>query len=590
MTNADDIARQRSVHARWLAVLLALVTAALFSRSLPYEFIAYDDNVFVYENPVVRRGLTIEGIRYAFAIHKPSYHPIAYLSHMTDVSLFGLNPAGHRAHSILAHAASAALLLLLLHRITGSVWRAALVASFFALHPLRIESVVWVAERKDVTCMLLMLLTLHAYVSYTRAKLRRAAWYAATVLLFAASLLAKPMAVTLPGVMCLLDYWPLKRFGESGAGSPPAARIIAEKIPFALLALAASWLTVLCQREADAIASFEDAGLMKRASTAIVAYASYVLKFFWPVDLALLYPLRPEIPWGRAAASLVFVVAATAWAIHQRRRRPVVAVGWFWYLGALLPVVGLVQIGSLSMADRYTYLPMIGPVMALVWLASEAAVRLSPRRSLRVAAASLAVAFFAAMTWWQLPYWRDSETLFRRALVVGGDNPVMCFNLGFVLFREDRFAEAAPYFEKAAALDATKLNAWLMLARTLCRVNRLDDALLAAKQARAMSPESAKTWQCVGMSHLLRDELPEAIEALRRARELSQGDSDASVSSQLSIALNRLGMRHAVEGRINEAAALFAEAVAANPSNADAAANLSKARTRLTPTMRGKDE
>lgn len=590
MTTAEDNAWRRSVLARWLAAALALVTITLFARSLPYEFVAYDDDVFVYENPVVKRGLTVEGVRYAFAIHPPSYHPIAYLSHMTDVSLFGLSPAGHRAHSIAAHAASAALLLLLLHRLTGSVWRSAFVAALFAAHPLRVESVVWIAERKDVTCMLLMLLTLHAYVSYARAGVRRRVpWYAATLALFAMSLLAKPMAVTLPGVMILLDYWPLRRFAKPQAGSAgegdlaaaqaapaPLARIIAEKIPFVLLAVAASWLTVLCQREANAIATIERTSVAMRVSIAAIGYAMYWAKFVWPIDLAVLYPLRPEIPWGKALASLAFVVVVTALAIHQRRRRPIVIVGWLWYLGTLLPVIGLVQIGSLAMADRYTYLPMIGPVAALVWLANEAAGRWSARRSLRAAAAVIVLAFFAAVTLWQMPYWRNSETLFRRALAVGGDNPVMCFNLGLVLYRQDRFAEAAPYFEKSAALDATKLKTWLMLARTFWRVNRLDDAMLASRQAQAMAPMSADTWQSVGTSHLLRNELPDAINALRQARTLSGGEP--GVSSQLSIALNRMGMRHAVEGRTKEAAALFAEAIAVNPANADAAANLAKAR------------
>ena len=605
MTNADDIARQRSVHARWLAVLLALVTAALFSRSLPYAFVAYDDDTFVYENPVVKQGLTREGVEYAFAIHGPSqYHPIAYLSHMVDVSLFGLKPAGHRAHSILAHAASAALLLLLLHRLTGSVWRSALVAAVFALHPLRVESVVWIAERKDVTCMLLMLLTLHAYVSYARAPSEgrpsaplpgtlpgasgpspRVTWYIAVVALFAMSLLSKPMAVTLPGVMWLLDYWPLGRIAKpqacAGGGATPAtpapvALVVIEKFPLLALGGASMWLTVLCQRDAGTVMSLDSLPMGLRVVNALASLAAYTGKLFWPTDLAVLYPLRAGPNWPMASIGAATLVVVTTIALAQRRTRPAILVGWLWYLGTLLPVIGLVQVGVQSMADRYTYLPLIGPTIALVWLAGEAVAPLRATRALGAAMGALAISAMCLVTWRQLPHWRDSESLFRQAIAATGDNAVMEFNLGNVLTAQQRYDEAVTHLRRAAEIDPRQARYPNNLGIALIRSSRASDAVAAFRRAIELDPNHPSARSNLGAALMETDDLAGAIHAFHGAIEHRPNSVEARRG--LSITHNTLGTRLAREGKMREAVAEFETAMRVDPDNAAASVNYERAR------------
>lgn len=583
---------RRGVVARRLAIVLALFTLAVFARSLPYAFVDWDDQQFVYNNPDVLRGLSWSGVVYAFAIHAPSYHPLAFLSHMLDVSLFGLNPIGHRLHNLIEHAASVALLMLLLHRLTGSVWRAFVVAGIFAIHPLRVESVVWISERKDVSSMLLMLLTLHAYISYIRAGAgpRRRWWYAAVVVLYALSLLAKPMAVTLPGVMLLLDYWPLRRWrpelsqvdsraAEVSEGLPPRAtllRLFIEKIPLVALSVISSWLTFLCQQIGGALAPVERFSISVRIVNVLGSVAAYFGQFFWPTRLAVVYPMRPLAAWPLALLGAAMLLVLTGIALQQRRRRPVIAVGWFWYLGTLVPVIGIVQVGGQSMADRYTYLPMIGPTIALVWLVAEAMNRRGITVASRAVLCAIVLLTLVVTTLRQMSHWRDSEALFRRAIDVSPVNPVMHYGLGVTLLAQKRTAEAAESFLRAAGDDPTMAEYPNNLGAALLELGRLPEAVAALQRSLAINPEYTEARVNLGWAMLLSGNHSAAIEAFQLA--LKQRPGASAVRRGLSQAYNNAGLDLARAGRMGSAAAQFELALAADPSNGAAAANLARAR------------
>lgn len=580
------------VIARRLATVLAIATVAVFARSLPYAFVDWDDQQFVYRNADVLRGLTWSGVIYAFKIHAPSYHPLAFLSHMLDVSLFGLNPIGHRLHNIVEHAASVWLLMLLLHRLTGSVWRAFVVSAVFALHPLRVESVVWISERKDVSCMLLMLLTLHAYVSFVRARgvLRRRWWYVAVVVLYALSLLAKPMAVTLPGVMLLLDYWPLRRWraDESKGGELAAPdrqptdapvslwRLIAEKVPLMALSAVSSWLTYLCQDAGGAVVTSDRFSHSVRILNVFASVAAYFGKFIWPAKLAVVYPMRRLTEWPVALLGVAMLIAITAIALHQWRRRPAIAVGWFWYLGTLVPVVGIVQVGGQAMADRYTYLPMIGPTLAIVWLLAEAMNRRAVSMASRAAIFSIVIVALTAATLRQIPHWRDSESLFRRAIDVSPFNPLMHYGLGVTLLAQKRTAEAVESFQQAAEDDPSMAEYPNNLGAALLELGRLPEAEAALRRSLAINPNYTEARVNLGWAMLMAGDQAGAIDAFQTA--LTKRPDAIAARRGLAVAYNNAGIELARAGRMGDAAAKFELALAADPANASAAANLARAR------------
>src|SRR5438093_6101777 len=371
-----------------IAGLVVLGTLAVFAPALRHGFVNYDDPEYVTENPRVRAGLSWAGLGWAFAApHAANWHPLTWLSHMLDAQLFGLAPAGHHASSVLLHAASAALLFGVLEGTTGAPWPSAFVAATFALHPLRVESVAWVSERKDVLAGLCWMLALAAYRRYVRR--RGAAAYLLVVAAFVLGLLAKPMVVTLPFVLLLLDVWPLRR--------PWNVRLLWEKVPLFLLSAAVSALTVVAQRGAGAMASLESLPLGTRIAEAVVAYGAYLEKAFWPTRLAVFYPHRPLLVAEVATSALVLVVIS-ALALRERRRRPYLLVGWLWYLVVLLPVIGLVKVGEQAMADRFSYLPQIGVLIMVAWAAADAI----GSRVVLTAGAFVALAVCVALTARQL--------------------------------------------------------------------------------------------------------------------------------------------------------------------------------------------
>ncbi|HVW21371.1 MAG TPA: tetratricopeptide repeat protein [Opitutaceae bacterium] len=530
----------------WVCLGLFLATALLFSRAVPHAFLDYDDPDYVTGNAAVQAGPTLAGLRWALTTGTAAnWHPLTWVSHMVDWRLFGARPAGHHAVSVLWHALNAALAFLALRRLTGDFWTSALSAALFAWHPLRAESVAWVAERKDVLSTGFALATLWAYAGYARGGGRRA--YGLALGAFALGLLCKPMLVTLPFVLLLLDGWPLRRLGRGGAA------LLLEKLPFLLLAAASSAATYLVQKHGGAVADAFPLGA--RLGNAAVSVARYLGMFFWPFGLAVGYPHPARWPAAAVAGSALLLAAVTAAALAQWRRRPWIAVGWLWFLGMLVPVLGLVQVGLAAMADRYTYLPSLGLQLALLWTARD----LLPAAGRRLApwAAAALLAGLAARTWNQLGVWSDSVTLYRHALAVTRNNYLAECYLGTALLNGRQLAAAEPHLRRAAELRPDFGPASTRLGYLLEQEGHPDQAAACYAALLRLKPNFAEANFDYGRL-LLRQNRP--AEALPRLQAAERSRPDAETCDELGSALEQLG-------RTDEAMASYAEETRLQPGS-----------------------
>jgi protein O-mannosyl-transferase len=469
-----------TTHRLILGLTLAVVTVALYYPVSHYQFVSYDDGLYITDNWHIKYGLSWSGVKWAFtANYADNWHPLTWLSHGLDCQLFFLNSGRHHATNLLLHAMNAVLLYWVLLRATGYAGRSFMVAALFALHPINVESVAWVSERKNLLSMVFFLLALGAYRWYAREP--RAGRYATVALLFALGLMAKPQIITLPFVLLLWDYWPLRRMFAGSQGSPSQTQVIPaksfswlvlEKLPLVGLAVASAVITLHAQREATTPYPFS-----VRLANALVSYAWYVKKAFWPSHLALLYPHPPGLPPIRqmAAASLLLLVI-TALVVAARRHRYLLT-GWLWFLGTLVPMIGLVQVGRQAMADRYAYLSLVGLFIMVCWGVAEWSEQLHLRPVwLRVAsvAALLALAVVAHR---QIGYWQDSYALWSRSIQLTSPNQGAEDNLGVVLMNEGRFQEALPHLQEAVALDPQSPIYNLNLAICEHRLGNLTQAL-----------------------------------------------------------------------------------------------------------------
>lgn len=503
-----------------LAGLIAVLVGVVFLPVLDNGFILFDDPTYVTANGFVRQGLSLRTLTWAFhTFHATNWHPLAWISHLADVSLFGLDPRGHHLTSLLLHAGNAALVFLVLQRLTGARLPAAITGALFGLHPAHVESVAWVAERKDVLAAFFWLLALAAYVGFARR--RSPGRYAALLALFALSLLAKPMAISLPFVLLLLDYWPLGRFERRPSDGKRARTWLApvvEKIPLFALAIADGVVTVMAQSSLGDLSS--------RPSNAIVSGVRYLGTLVWPVDLAAFYPLPPGgIPLEMAAASLVLLVAITAVSVVLARRQPVLAMGWFWYLITIAPVIGVVQVGLQARADRYLYLPSIGLLFLFGWTA-RAVVR--KRWAAFVAALFVVVlAMLAAATRQQIAYWHDNRTLFGRALAVTSGNWMALHLLSQEEAAAGQPEEAFRLEQAALRINPTYGDGWNHLGTLLAAAGRLTEATTAYREAVQHSPGLAIPRYNLAFRYLREGNLEAAIaelEVLRRLDpELAEG-------------------------------------------------------------------
>jgi tetratricopeptide (TPR) repeat protein len=542
----------------------------VYAQVLGHKFISLDDDLYIRDNAMVAGGLTSRGIAWAFTtFHAANWHPLTWLSHMLDAQLFGLNAGGHLFVNLLIHIANTLLVFFFLRRVTGATWRSAIVAGLFALHPLHVESVAWAAERKDTLSALFGLLALIAYARYVEA--RSLARYAAVALCLVLGLMAKPMLVTWPFVLLLLDFWPLRRIAWSPAEGVGGFKrvswpLIREKLPLFAIVMASMTVTYFAQSHGGAVRALADAPVSLRLSNAIVAYAKYLLATFVPSSLAVYYPFAPGgIPAWQIAGALLLLAAITALVIGQLRARPFLPVGWLWFIGTLVPVIGIVQVGGQAMADRYHYLPSIGLFIALVFGAAELATARRIGRFAVAATAAVVLLTCAMLTTVQASRWRDSVTLFRHTLAVTPPNLVMEYNLGHVLGRERNYDEALTHFAAALHIDPKFFDALINTGMTLSEMARPAEAVGYFEQALAVAPNSSKAHTQLALALVKQDRKAEALAAFRKALELAPQDADAR---------GNLGLMLARQGNVAEATEQLQEALRLNPNSAEAHNNL----------------
>ena len=510
-----------------ICILLVGLVGIVFGQTLHFDFVNFDDDQYVYQNPQITSGLSLSGIRWAFShVHGGNWHPLTTISHMLDCQLFGLQPWGHHLTNVLLHAGATVLLFIALSQLTGARWPSAFVAAVFAIHPLRISSVAWISERKDVLSGVFFMLTIFAYGRY--AKLRRFSWgqYTTVLVLFALGLMCKPTLVTLPFVLLLLDYWPLRRFGER-----TTRFLVLEKLPFFVLSAASCVATLIAQKEA--VAKMSPLPVAARIGNACVSYAVYLGQMFWPFGLAVVYPYPQHgVPNSAALSGLLLLLTITAATFVYRRNYPFVLMGWLWFLGVLVPMIGIIQVGGQARADRYTYLAQIGLYIVVTWGAMELISKWRRGREASIVFATLIIVGLTLVSYAQTTFWQNSETLWNQALANTKDNYFAHNNLGNALNKKGQLDEAIVHYQKTLEICTDFPDVYKNLGNTL-----------AAK-----------------------GDWPEAIKAYRSAIE-AWPKPDARNNNNLAIALAR-------SGKAEEALAQFEEALRLDPDYSEAHYNL----------------
>jgi protein O-mannosyl-transferase len=558
-------------HHHWtvigVCVFLAGITLTVFGQTLRHGFSDYDDNVYVYENDTVIHGLTLKGIISAFSYGgSDNWVPLTTISHMLDCQFYGLNAGGHHLTNVLLHTASVILLFLLLRDMTGAMWRSAFVAAVFAVHPLHVESVAWVAERKDMLSGFFFMLTLWAYVRYVRnpGSLIR---YLAVAFFFALGLMSKPMLVTLPFVLLLLDYWPLGRFTSAGPGdfSIPR-RLIFEKIPLLMLAVASCVVTVLMQKEIIRAGALS-VSRSDRISNPIVSYAVYLGQFVYPVRLAVFYPFPTGgFPFWKVTLAFLVLVAISTAAFRWRQKHPCFLVGWLWYVGMLVPVIGVVQVGLQAHGDRYTYLPQIGLCLMMTWTLVELSAGWRSRRLVLGGLAIVSIVGMVSSAWLQTSYWKTSESLWTHTINCTSNNGEARYFLGNALFEKGRVDEAIIQFQKALAINPDLAEAHYNLGNILILKRQADEAIIQFQKALEINPSFAGAHYNLGDVLFQKGRVDEAIVQFQKALE---------INPDLAEARYNLGAVLLKKGRVDEAISQFQKTLAIQPGLVEAQLALS---------------
>jgi type IV pilus biogenesis/stability protein PilW len=544
-----------------ICIFLAAIVWVVFGQTLGFNFVNYDDPVYVYANPVVQKGLTWEGFRWALTYGAIGHwHPLTWLSHMLDCQFYGLNAGGPHLTNVLLHTATVILLFMVLRRMTGCLWRSAFVVAVFAIHPLRVESVVWVAERKDVLSAFFFMLTLGAYVRYVRhpPSIIR---YGIVVLFFALGLLSKDMLVTLPFVLLLLDYWPLNRL--SGFSPQVLLRRVAEKIPLLVLTVGSCVVTFLMPEN---ISSYVHLPLGLRLENAVVSYVTYLWQMIYPSGLACLYPNPTNyLPlWQVAGAlGLLLAISGVVWAFYKQH--PWLVVGWLWYLGMMIPVIGIVQISYYAHADRYTYLPQIGLYLLLTWAVADLGAGWRYRRVVLASLSTLILAALIGCARTQVSYWRNGETLWTHTLACTSDNFVGYYNLGNALLQKGQVDEAITQYQRALQIHPDYADAHHNLGTALIKEGKVDEAITQFQRALQIHPDDGEARYNLGNALLQKGQVDEAITQYQWALQIHPDNADAQ---------NNLGVALRQKGKVDEEIAHYQMALQINPDNADAQNNL----------------
>lgn len=621
---------------------LAVLCLIIYAQTFGFDFINLDDNEYVYENPFVSGGVNFNNFKWALtAFHSANWHPLTWISHQFDAGFFGLNAGGHHAVNVIFHIVNSILLFVVVNKLTGAFWKSAFVAALFAVHPAHVESVAWIAERKDVLSTLFWLLSTFYYIRWTE-KTRDKKFYWLSIVLFALGLASKPMLVTLPFTLILLDYWALERFEKWNFQT--LVPLVKEKIPYFLLTIFSAVITILAQKAGGAIQSVETISLPDRLQNALLAYAKYVAMLFYPADLGVWYPFDNNFSPIQIVISLVFLLTATAICLWQIRARKYLFVGWFWFLGTLVPVIGILQVGRQSLADRYTYIPYIGLTIAFVWLFAEFSERFKLDVKVIAAACAIVLSAFTALAFRQTSYWQTSETIFVKTLRLNDKNYLVKNNLCNYLEKKNRLDEATGYCLGAISDDPNNAIAYNTLGTVQLKQNKLPEAKANFDKAVALNPEYlmaianlavVKTnsgdiegagqslnsaiaadknrdffdlnrlvdaYSSIAVAAMKQKKYPQAEEFFKKAIELTPNNLDFRRNLALAMHLqgksadgirileeairsnpnfpeiyNTLGLIYAEQNRRQEAVAQFQKALQINPNFAPARTNLQKA-------------
>jgi len=576
MTKINNRSKEFIIKHRDILVCLFLVmaTLAVYWQVQNYDFVELDDNAYIYENRHVQEGLTLESITWAFTtIHAGNWHPLTWLSHMLDCQFYGMNSGWHHLTNLFLHTANTLLLFLVFRKMTGSLWQSCFVAALFALHPLHVESVAWVAERKDVLSTFFWMLTMWSYIWYVEHPVVHK--YILVVLFFALGLMSKPMLVTLPFVLLLLDFYPLNRFQfQQSDGSAKAQqrsialRLILEKIPLFVLVAISSAVTFYAQKHGGGVATLEVIPIKARVANALVSYVKYIGKMVYPSKLAVIYPHPGMLPWWQIAGACLLLVSISFLAIRVVKQSPYFAVGWLWYLVTLVPVIGLVQVGTQSMADRYTYVPLVGIFIIIAWGIPELAAQWRFKKIWFITLAIVLLSTLMTVTWKQVGYWKNSITLFEHTLEVTSNNWMSHSNLGAALHIQGRTEEAIEHYLQALRLKPNHVDVHNNLGLALYSKGRTEEAIDHYLQALRIKPDDVNAHNNLGFTLYNQGRITKAIEHYLQALRIKPDFEKAH--NNLGVALIRMG-------NIKGAISCFQEALRINPAYVNAKNNLKNA-------------
>lgn len=553
-----------------IGVVLVAACLVIYWQVFGFDFVNLDDNLYVYENPFVTNGLNATNIAWAWtSFHATNWHPVTWMSHQLDASLFGINAGSFHAVNLFIHAVNSILVFVVLKKLTGRRWESAAAAMIFAVHPTHVESVAWISERKDVLSALFWLAATWGYSAYI-AEPGKKGLYWLSVILFALGLAAKPMLVTLPFTLILLDHWPLRRFEKWNASS--LIPLVKEKWPFFLLSAGSVLMTILAQGRGGAIQSTNIISFSDRLVNAIVSYARYVEMFFFPTNLGAWYPFDPDLGAARLAVSAFLLIVITAASIWQINRRKYLFVGWMWFLGTLVPVIGILQVGRQALADRYTYIPYIGLSILVVWALAEAASYFKLPKAVLAAAAVIVFTAFTVVAFKQTSHWKNTETLSRHTLEVTKDNYFIESNYCNYLEKQNRLDEASAQCNAAIEHDPTLAQAYNTLGTVQIKQGKLDDARRNFQKTIELAPEYALPYANLAIVETNAKNIDEAEQYLDRAVAVDKnGFFDTKRRSDAYMSIGNAAMQ---QKQYDRAANAFQKALAATPNNVDLQRNL----------------
>lgn len=557
-----------------ICLILTLAIIAVYGQVRSHEFVNYDDEIYITNNWRIKSGINDDSLSWAFTSgYAGNWHPLTWLSHMLDWQLFGPNPTGHHFVNLFLHIANTLLLFIIFAQMTAAIWPSAFIAAAFALHPLHVESVAWAAERKDVLSTLFWMLTMFAYVRYIKIKSKN--WYLLAMAFFALGLMAKPMLVTLPFILLLLDYWPLQRFQigqtpklstDKNSDRQSLQKLIIEKVPFLLLAVSSCIVTFIVQQKAGAVASTEKLDITVRVANAVTSYGTYITKMIWPTRLAMFYP-HPgsNISMAKAAISAAILIALSIYIIRLAKTHKYLLVGWLWYLGTLIPVIGIVQVGNQALADRYSYIPLTGLFIIIAWGALDIFSKFNYKKNILAALAAIVLIASTICTYIQTSYWQSSITLFEHALEVTENNYIAHFCISAPLHDMDRSEEANAHTAESLRINPNYIEALNGMGVGLIGEDKYEQAITYLARSIQLNPTRPESYVNMGISLLELGRIDEAIANYKKALEIEKN---------IPVIYDNLGFALALKGNFEQAVICFNKAIALDPAFVGAHKNL----------------